>query len=439
MNMQKIGLALGLMWSSAVLAATPFTHWQLPGGTEVWLAETHQLPMLDISVSFPAGSAFDPADKPGLASLTQRMLDQGAGGMTDVQIADRLADGGAQLGMELDADRASVTLRTLSRPEQEQSALAVMSAVLDQPTFDAGVLQREKARLEEALKEEDAEPQMMAAFAFQAAVFAGHPYAHRASGDVNDVEKLNAGDLHRFWQTHYTQDHAVIAMVGDVTREQANAIATRLVSGLPASAPGVSDAIPPVPSLTAPVLRQISFPSKQSQILIGQPGVKRGDPDYYALYVGNYVLGGGGFDSRLMKNVREKQGLAYSVYSYFMPMQQAGAFQIGLQTRTQETATALHAVRSILHDFLQNGVTAAELTQAKDSIIGGFPLRIDSNRKQLEYLSMIAYYHLPADYLEQFPREVARVTARQIQQAFRRHLDPDHMVTVVVGDAPALK
>ncbi len=437
MNMKTVVVGMGLVWSMGALAATPFTHWQLPGGTEVWLAETHQLPMVDVSVSFPAGSAFDPADKPGLAGLTQRMLDQGAAGMTDVQIADRPADVGAQLGTEIDPDRVSVTLRSLSQPDKENAAVDILAGVLNQPTFDAKVMEREKARLEEALRQEDAEPQMMAAVAFQNAVFAGHPYAHRTSGDVSDVARLQAVDVRQFWQTHYSRNHAVVALVGDLTHDQANALAEKLVAHLPAT--GAPTAIPPVSMLSGAVLKQISFPAQQSQILIGQPGVKRGDPDYFALYVGNYVLGGGGFDSRLMKEVREKRGLAYSVYSYFMPMQQAGAFQIGLQTRTNETANALQVVRQTLRDFLQHGVTQDELTQAKNSIVGGFPLRIDSNRKQLEYLSMIAFYHLPADYLEEFPQKVQQVTAQQIHDAFQRHIDPDHMATVVVGAAPPIK
>jgi Predicted Zn-dependent peptidases len=231
----------------------------------------------------------------------------------------------------------------------------------------------------------------------------------------------------------------VVALMGDITREQADAVARQLTNALPAAKGAADTTIPPVPALTSAVVRSIPFPAKQSQILIGQPGVERGAPDYYALYVGNYILGGGGFDSRLMNEVRQKRGLAYSVYSYFMPMRQAGAFQIGLQTRVDQTAQALQVVRQTLADFMAQGVTEDELTQAKNNIIGGFPLRIDSNRKILEYLAVIGFYHLPLTYLDDFPKRVAEVTAEQIRTAFAQHVHPDKMVTVVVGSTVASK
>jgi zinc protease len=191
--------------------------------------------------------------------------------------------------------------------------------------------------------------------------------------------------------------------------------------------------IPAVNSLAKAASRTIPYPAKQSQILLGQPGVARGDPDYFALYVGNYILGGGGFDSRLMEEVRQKRGLAYSVYSYFMPMKQAGAFQIGLQTKAEQTDQALAVVRDTLDKFISGGVTDAELIQAKNNIIGGFPLRIDSNRELLEYIAMMGYYRLPLTYLDDFPKHVADVTVDQIKGAFARHINVNKLATVVVG------
>jgi zinc protease len=163
--------------------------------------------------------------------------------------------------------------------------------------------------------------------------------------------------------------------------------------------------------------------------------VTRADPDYFALYVGNYVLGGGGFDSRLLNEVRQKRGLAYSAYSYFAPMQAGGVFQMGLQTRVDQTQQAVQVVRDTLTTFVEKGVSEAELTQAKNNLIGGFPLRIDSNKKILEYLAVIGFYDLPLNYLEAFPARVEAVTAVQIQAAFKRHVHPDKLVTVIVGGA----
>ncbi|WP_124948760.1 M16 family metallopeptidase [Sulfuriferula thiophila] len=416
-------------------AGLPIQHWQLANGAQVYFVESHDLPMLDVSVDFPAGSAFDPVAKPGLASLTHRLLDQGAGGLSDNQIASGFADVGAQLGGRLDADRAGVVLRTLSSPAEQKAALTMLARVLSQPAFAVPIVEREKMRVIAALKEAEGQPASVAARAFQSAVFINHPYAHRETGEIDSVGKLNAADLRAFYRSHYSAAGAVVALMGDITRQQADAVARQLTDALPPASAAASTTIPPVPPLSAASMRTLPFPAKQSQILIGQPGVARGAPDYYALYVGNYILGGGGFDSRLMNEVRQKRGLAYSVYSYFMPMREAGAFQIGLQTRTDQTEQALQVVRDTLADFVAKGVTEDELTQAKNNIIGGFPLRIDSNKEILEYLAVIGFYHLPLSYLDDFPQHVAEVTSAQIQAAFAQHIHPDKMVTIVVGGA----
>lgn len=420
-------------------AGLPIQHWQLPNGAQVYFVESHDLPMLDVSVDFPAGSALDPADKPGLASLTHRLLDQGAGGLTDNQIASGFADVGAQLSGRFDTDRAGVMLRTLSRAPEQQSALVLLTKVLSQPAFSEPIVAREKTRVIAALTEAEGQPGSIATQAFQHAVFGNHPYAHRETGNIDSVGTLSAPDLRAFYRSHYSARGAVVAFMGDVTRQQADSIARQLTDGLPAASDIANTTIPPVPALTASVMRTLPFPAKQSQILMGQPGVARGAPDYYALYVGNYILGGGGFDSRLMNEVRQKRGLAYSVYSYFMPMRQAGAFQIGLQTRADQTEQALQVVRQTLDNFIAKGVTSDELTQAKNNIIGGFPLRIDSNKEILEYLAVIGFYNLPLTYLDDFPRQVAAVTAEQIQSAFASHVRPDKMVTVVVGSEQQTK
>jgi zinc protease len=426
-------LIVTMLVTLSAQAGLPVQHWKLANGAQVYFIESHDLPMLDVSVDFAAGSAYDPADKLGLASLTHRMLDQGAGNLTDNQIASNLADVGAQLGGRLDADRAGVTLRTLSRGEERQAALAMLTQVLNAPTFAPNVVEREKARVIAALKASEAEPASLAARAFARAVFAGHPYANRESGEIASVSKLTATDLRQYYQTYYNASHAVIAMIGDITRAQADGIAQQLTAKLPAASLAANTDIARLPPLAKAVSTTIPYPAKQSQILLGQPGVARGDPDYFALYVGNYILGGGGFDSRLMEEVRQKRGLAYSVYSYFMPMKQAGAFQIGLQTKAEQTDQALAVVRDTLSKFISDGVTDAELTQAKNNIIGGFPLRIDSNKELLEYIAMMGYYQLPLTYLDDFPKHVADVTTEQIKSAFARHVDPNKLATVVVG------
>jgi zinc protease len=426
---------LALFVSTGAHAALPIQHWVLANGAKVYFVESHDLPMLDVSVDFPAGTAAEPERQGGVANLTRSLLGLGAGGLDENQIARGLGDVGAVLGGRFDADRAGVTLRTLSSPTERSVALALLARMLQQPAFPDAVLAREKARVIAALKQAELQPENLAARAFQQAVYGSHPYARRDSGEIASVARLTPTDLRAFYRSHYAAQGAVIALIGDISRADAERIAQQLTNALPSVNLTVQETVPPVPALAQAVMRVIPFPAKQSQVLIGQPGVTRADPDYFALYVGNYVLGGGGFDSRLLNEVRQKRGLAYSAYSYFAPMQAGGVFQMGLQTRVDQTQQAVQVVRDTLTTFVEKGVSEAELTQAKNNLIGGFPLRIDSNKKILEYLAVIGFYDLPLNYLEAFPARVEAVTAVQIQAAFKRHVHPDKLVTVIVGGA----
>jgi zinc protease len=225
-------------------------------------------------------------------------------------------------------------------------------------------------------------------------------------------------------------------MMGDVSRAQAEAIAEKLTRGLP-PANGAEPSLPPVPELADGTVRAIGHHATQAHILIGAPGVRRGDPDFFPLFVGNHLLGGSGLVSRLTEEVRNKRGLAYSAYSYFSPLQREGPFLIGMQTQRDQAGEALEVVRKTLRDFVAAGPTESELDAAKRNIVGGFPLRIDSNAKIHEYLALIGFYRLPLSYLEDFVKNVERVTAAGIRDAFRRRVNPDRMVTVVVGPGEA--
>jgi len=415
-----------------VASATPkIQHWQAPSGAQVYFVENHDLPMLDVAINFPAGSGFDTAEKAGVAGLTHALLELGAEGMSEDDIARKLADIGAQMGGSFDADRSNISVRTLSSRAERDEALAVMVRVLQRPLFPEAILAREKMRLVAALKEAETKPESIAAKAFGKAVFGEHPYGLPSAGDIASVEKLQRTDLDNFYATHYGAQTAVVALIGDLSRAEAEAIAQNLTAQLPPG--GASSEIAQVVLQSSASKLLIPHPATQSHILIGAPGVARTDKDYFPLYVGNYVLGGGGFVSRLMQEVREKRGMAYSVYSYFIPMQQPGAFQIGLQTRKDQADAALQVVNKTLRDFIEKGVSDKELNAAKQNIINGFPLRIDSNKKILDYLSVIGFYHLPLTYLDEFPSRVSNVTVADISAAFKRKVNPDVMATVIVG------
>lgn len=432
MFIKNLICAVALCCTISMVQATPaIQYWQSASGAKVLFVENHDIPMLDVAVSLSAGSRFDTVAKGGVAGLVHGLLDLGSEGMTEDAISSGMADIGAQLAGGLDQDRASVTLRTLSQPFERERALSIMAGVLQHPVFPEAILAREKARLIAALKEAETKPESIAGRAFQKAVYGAHPYALQVSGEIASIEKISVQDLQDFYRAHYAAGQAVVAIMGDVTRAEADAIAQQLTGELPA---GVETSAQPQVEMQiqASELR-IAHPATQSHILIGAPGMSRSDPDYFPLYVGNYILGGGGFVSRLMNEVREKRGLAYSVYSYFMPLKQPGAFQIGLQTKKEQADDALKLVRKTLSDFVANGPTEKELIAAKQNIVGGFPLRIDSNKKILEYLSVIGFYDLPLSYLDDFTGRVERVTARQIHEAFARHIQPERMATVIVG------
>ena len=418
-----------LFLSGAALATPQIQHWQATSGAQVYFVENHDLPILDVAVDFAAGSSFDTAEKAGLAGLTQGLLDLGAEGMSEDDIARNLADIGAQMGGRLDVDRSGMSLRTLSSAAERDQALNILARVLQRPLFPEAVLEREKTRLIAELKEAETKPESIANKAFGKAVFGAHPYG--LSPEVSGVEKIRRDDIEAFYRAHYFAKAAVVSLMGDVTRAEAEAIAQQLTGQLPRD--GDAGNIPQVTMRIDASEQRIAHPATQSHILLGIPGMARKDPDYFALYVGNYILGGGGFVSRLVEEVREKRGLAYSVYSYFVPTRLPGFFEVGLQTKKEQADEALQLVRTTLHEFIAKGPTAKELQAAKQNIIGGFPLRIDSNKKIIEYLSVIGFYGLPLTYLDDFTGKVDKVTVAQIHDAFKRRINPDAMATVIVG------
>lgn len=431
-------LIRGLCLSIASLAFTTFAHaalniqqWKTSHGAEVYFVENHDLPIVDVSTNFYAGSARDSQVKSGLAGITRYMMTLGAAGMSDEEISKQMADIGANLSGSLDADRASFKLRTLSSEREQSKALAIYTKILQKPDFPESVLRREKSRILAGLKESATQPESIASRAFSKALFGNHPYALDESGELDTVDSISRKDLQAFYQQHYGAQGAVIALMGDMNRAQAEQIAESISSGLPQSPMPV--ALPTVRYPTEASEQRIAHPASQAHILLGYPGMKRGDVDFFPLYVGNYILGGGGFVSRLTEEVREKRGLVYSVYSYFMPTAEIGQFQVGLQTKREQADEALKLVRETINEFVARGVTEAELKAAKQNLVGGFPMRIDSNAKILDYLAMIGFYKLPLNYLDTFNDQVSKVTAAQIKDAFNRRLKTDKMVTVIVA------
>ncbi len=430
MNVPKLFVLIAaVIISTAANAAVKINHWQTTAGSDVYFVENHDLPIIDMAVNFPAGSARDTKLSSGVAGVTRYMMTLGAAGMSEEVITNKFADIGAVLGGELDSDRAAFKLRTLT--SESAKALETFNAILHKPDFPQTVLDREKVRIIAGINEAATQPESISSKAFMKALYGAHPYSLEESGEVDTIAAMKRDDLVAFYNQYYSAKSAVIALIGDMTETQARAIAESTSAGLP-QAPAVQK-IAEVTLPTTASNQSISHPATQAHILLGYPGIKRGDTDYFPLYVGNYILGGGGFVSRLTEEVREKRGLVYSVYSYFMPMAELGPFQIGLQTKKDQAGEALKVVNATVAKYIQGGPTEKELKAAKDNIIGGFPMRIDSNGKILDYLSVIGFYKLPMTYLDDFNKSVAKVTTKQIKEAFQRRIKPENFVSVTVG------
>ncbi|GAO24790.1 peptidase M16 domain-containing protein [Alicycliphilus sp. B1] len=425
-------------------ALLPIQHWTEPSGARVWLVESPAIPMVDVQVDFDAGARRDPAPQAGLAAAAALMSSKGveAGGadepaLDENDLGEAWADLGASLEAGAERDGLVFSLRSLTEPDLLERAARLAARQLGQPSFAQNVWQRERARWTAAIKEADTRPGTVATKAFAAAVYGGHPYGQRPTAQT--LANIEAADLQAFHARYLQACRARVSIVGALTRAQAQQLVQTLLSRLPA--PPSADcaplpAVPEVQPLEKAVQEDIPFASAQAHVLIGQPGFVRRDPDFLALLVGNHILGGGGFTSRLTNEVREKRGLSYSVGSSFSPGLNAGAFVVGLQTRPDQAAQAVRVTRDVLKRFVEEGPTEAELRAAKDNLIGGFALRIDSNRKLLANVVNIAWNGLPLDYLEHWTDRVQALTVADIRAAFQRKLQPARMVTVVVGGQP---
>jgi zinc protease len=424
-------------------AVLPIEQWTTRQGARVLFVRADAIPMLDVAVHFDAGGRHASPDRAGLASLTAALLDSGAGALDEDAFAERFARTGAQRSASAGADGTTVTLRTLVSERELGEAVRLTASMIGSPSFPQAALVREKDRLVARLRESATQPAAIAQRRFDELLFAGHPYGRSAT--VETVSAIEAEDLRAFHARNYAASRAVIAMIGAVTRERAEAIAETLLGDLgrgpSAPQPGTSEvalgasapppeALPPAP---APQVLRIAHPASQSHLLLGLRGVAYDDPDLLALQWANHVLGGGGFTSRLYAEVREKRGLAYSVYSYFAPRSQPGPFVIGLQTRKDQAERALEVVRETLERFVREGPTDEELAAARANLIGGFPLKLDSNRKILSQLTLIGVHRLPIDWLERWPERLAAISREDVMRALARHLDPSQLVTVIVG------
>ncbi len=382
-----------------------------------------------------------PKNQSGLASLTAAMLTRGIrwqdGILNEAQQADAIAELGASISASASGERAIVRARSLSKPDILNPLLQLLVASVSKPIFDESILIREKQRISSAIQEGDTKPEVILQKRFREEVFGNYPLARSPS--IESIAAIQEGDLKRFHQDFYRQDRVIVNIVGHVEPAKAKQIAEQIINALPVKGP-VIPALPPLER--SPIepeskrLIRIPFQTQQPHIAMGMTAIARDNPDYFPLLVGNYVLGGGGFVSRLVGEVRDKRGFAYSVFSYFQPGRDTGTFEAGLQTRNDQADQALNVLQQTIARFIEDGPSDAELAAAKANLINGFPLRLDSNRKLLDNLSAITWNQLPLNTLDIWTQQVAAVRKDDVRNAFKRHLDMRRMISVLVGGAP---
>ncbi|MEN9944372.1 MAG: hypothetical protein RLY18_330 [Pseudomonadota bacterium] len=437
------GLILSIVTLFAVSAhaVLPIQAIPLSNGTKAYLIQTNTIPMVDIEISIDAGSRYDPKDQSGLASLTAAMLTRGiewqGGILNEAQQADAIAELGASISASATGERAIVRARSLSKTDIFDPLLQLLVASVSKPIFDPSILIREKQRISAAIQEGDTKPEVVLQKRFRQEVFGSYPLAQSPS--VESIAAIKEGDLKRFHQDFYRQDRVIVNIVGNVDPARARQIAEQITNALPAQGP-VIPALPPLER--SPIepqskrLIRIPFQTQQTHIAMGMTAITRDNPDYFPLLVGNYVLGGGGFVSRLVGEVRDKRGFAYSVFSYFQPGRDTGTFEAGLQTRNDQAEQALNVLQETIARFIEDGPSDAELAAAKANLINGYPLRLDSNRKLLDNLSAITWNQLPLNTLDIWTQQVAAVKKDDVSNAFKRHLDMRRMISVLVGGTP---
>lgn len=423
---------LALILPLSVQAAVNIQRWTTPQGVQVLLAERHENPIIDMAVSFRgAGNASDPDGKSETAAFTAALLTGGTKEMDEETFNAQTNGLAVEIGSGTDNETTTATLRSLNRPDTLKKAVSLFNGALARPRFDEAVFRRNQTQAATVLQQQETKPDFTAARTLARLSYPDHPYGKGAYTTVQSINSITIDDIRAFYRTRYGKNNAVVAIVGDIDRKGADRLVQDALSGLPDLAAASVD-VPPVKKHPAQ-RRDIPFAGEQAQIMLGMPLITRNDPDYYALVVGNYVLGGGGFDSRLMEVLRNQRGDTYGVYSNLTPERQAGMFTIAYSSRKPAARASLAAAQEVIRQFIAEGPTEKEMAQAKANITGSFPLRFDSNAKLLGYLSLIGVYNLPDDYLEAYPKAVAKLTAADVKAAWQKRVRPEDLNIVVVG------
>ncbi len=430
LNLNKyLFFIVAVFFASHVVAAPKIEEWYSSNGARVLFVQADSLPMVDFSISFAAGAARD-GELYGLAVATNSLLNEGAGGVSATEISKRLEQVGIKLGAGVSKDMAWIGMRSLSNKEKLQHGIEVLNMMLTNPDFGEQQIERQKNFMRINLEQIKQSPDKIAGLTMFAKLYPDHPYGRPTDGNKDTIEQIKRSDVQGFFKRYYVAENATVVIVGDIDSAGAHELVEQVLAGVAKGEK--AEVLPQVETVNADDV-EIEYPSQQTHILIGQNAIKKGDPRFHALYVGNYILGGGSLISLLGDEIRVKRGLAYSIYSYFSTMRQRGIFILGAQTRGEQAQQSVEVMRQVLRDFIENGPTQEQLDAAKKSITGSYPLGVASNSDIAGFLKVIGFYDLPLDYMDTFTAKIDKVTVKDVQEAFAAVVKPENMVTVLVG------
>lgn len=404
-------------------------------GLTVILLERKALPFIIVHTAIKAGSYYDPQEYPGLANITAGLLTEGTADKSASDISEKIDFVGGSLSSGGGIDFSSASVKVLSK--DREIGFELLADILINPSFAKEEIKRAKSQIKAGIISKVDDPSAVATETFNEILFGKHPYSRPAEGNIRSVDKIEREEIISFHNKFYRPNNTIMAVVGDISRVELERLINKYFGKWEEKKTEFSVAKEPQPASS----RRIKIVDKnitQANVEIGGVGMNRDNPDFYAAYVMNYVLGGGGFVSRLVTEIRDNQGLVYSVYSHFNPLKDKGPFKVGLQTKNSSATQAINEVINQLKNIKDNGISKKELQDAKDYLIGSFPLKFTTNKKIASYLTYIEIHNLGLDYMDRFPKLIDDLTLKDVNMAAEKYLDPENYLLVIVGNKDKL-
>lgn len=410
-----------------------------PNGLKVLHVERHNLPAVMLTLLIKASPLNEPQDRAGTAYLTSSMLMEGTSKRTSSEINEEIEFIGASLDVRTGADYTVISLSALKKDMDK--GFDLFSDILLNPSFDKNELNRKKDLIKGSLQQREEDPSFVAGKLFAKEVFGSHPYGRLVEGNAESIGRIKRDDLLDFYHRHYLPGNSILAVVGDISAEELDSLMKKYLNGWKGAAPSQDAAVrakrPEASGSRKVIIVDRDIP--QANIVLGSYGISRSSPDYYAATVMNYILGGGGFASRLMKTVRDEMGLTYSIYSSFAANKEPGQFEVQVQTKNESAGTVIEEILRQMRLIMTEPVAASELEDAKAYLTGSFPRRLETSRKIADFLAAAQFYNLGDNYIEEYPGYINSVTKDDVLRVAEKYLDAENFKLVIVGSEKEIK